>query len=68
MAQIPSRLEFPTESYDDFVKGGQLKGCCLELYFYYMFLLRISRVFLNVLGYIKSCILLFYKQKRYKSV
>jgi hypothetical protein len=30
------------------VDRGQLKGCCLELCFYYMFLLRIFRVFSNV--------------------
>jgi hypothetical protein len=30
------------------VDRGQLKGCCLEFCFYYMFLLRISRVFLDV--------------------
>jgi hypothetical protein len=30
------------------VKVCQLKGCCLEFYFYYIFLLRISRVFSDV--------------------
>jgi hypothetical protein len=46
------------------VDSGQLKGCCLEFCFYYMFLLRILRVMSKAI----NRLILFCKQESYKSV
>jgi hypothetical protein len=37
------------------VKGCQLKGCCLEFCFYYMFLLRILRVMSKAINRLVFC-------------
>jgi hypothetical protein len=37
------------------VDSGQLKGCCLEFCFYYMFLLRILRVMSKAINRLVLC-------------
>jgi hypothetical protein len=55
MVQILSRLEFPTESYGDFSGQWSAERCCLELCFYYMFLLRILRVMSKAINRFVLC-------------
>jgi hypothetical protein len=52
MVQISNRLDFSTESYDDFSVQESAKMVLFRI----LFLLYI---FIICLGYIKSCILLF---------
>jgi hypothetical protein len=46
------------------VDSSQLKGCCLEFYFYYMFLLRILRVMSKAINRLVFCC----KQVREKKI
>jgi hypothetical protein len=60
MVQIPSRLEFPTESYDDF--SGQRSA--ERVLFRILFLLRILRVMSKVINRLVFCC----KQVREKKI
>jgi hypothetical protein len=48
MVQIPNRLEFPTESYDNFSWQGSAEIVLFKILFLLYVLLQVSKVFSNV--------------------
>jgi hypothetical protein len=62
MVQMPNRLEFPTESYDDF--SGQWSA--ERMLFRILFLLRILRVISKVINRLVFCYKQVREKKKYK--